>query len=126
MKRIILDAYKKYLNKNSRKNKKNRIENLFYKLEELNNIKAHLNKEKNIRLQKITFDLANVIKEIEETEKELHNAISTLDSNPADNNAPINYNIQTENTRKYYNDIETNSKSLEDKNLSFNLNKIEK
>lgn len=89
MKRIIL-AYNEYFNKNSRKNKKTRIENLFYKLEELNKIKAHLNNEKNIRLKKIEFDLSNVIKEIEETEKELHNAISTfLDSN-TDENTSIN------------------------------------
>lgn len=81
MKKIIRETYNKYLNKNSRKNKKNRIENLFYKLEELNNMKAHLINEKEIRLKKIEFELANVIQEIKETEKELNIAILSLDSN---------------------------------------------
>ena len=96
MKRIIL-AYNEYFNKNSRKNKKNKIENLFYKLEELNNIKAQLINEKQIRLKKIEFELADVIQDIAIIEKELNIAISNLDNNDSTDNSTkdgLSFNIE--------------------------------
>ena len=95
MKRIIL-AYNEYFNK-SRKNKKKKIENLFYKLEELNNIKAQLINEKQIRLKKIEFELADVIQDIAIIEKELNIAISNLDNNDSTDNSTkdgLSFNIE--------------------------------
>ena len=95
---------------NIREDKKIRIENLFYKLEELNNMKAHLINEKQIRLKKIEFELANVVQDITIIEKELNIAISNLDNDSTDNESIDNESIQKLNDRK----------------LSFNLEESEK
>lgn len=108
MKKIIRETYNKCFNKNSRKNKKNRIENLFYKLEELNNIKAQLINEKQIRIKKIEFDLTDIEQEIKETEKELNIAILSLDSN-------INNDEKNDKILKH----------IGDRNLSFRMEETE-